>query len=396
VHLARSPAARPRRPHASKLRIGYLSADFRAHAVASLSVELFEKHDRERFEVFGYSLGPNDASPMRRRLVDAFDQFVDIHDRSYTDGAKQIAADSIDILVDLTGYTKHARTQILALRPATIQVNYLGYPGTMAAPFVDYVVVDDFVVPPDQQPFFTEKLVYLPGCYQVNSRREVSPQTPSRASCGLPENAFVFGAFNSSHKISPSVFEVWMEFLKSIPGSVLWLVEKNCLAPANLRRHAEDCGVSPERLIFAPRIASSEHLARHRLIDLFLDTFPYNGHTTTSDALWAGCPVVTIAGATFASRVAGSLLRAVDLPELVTHTLDEYRGLALRLAQDRARLADLRARLEVRRASAALFDSTAFTRNLEAAFTTMYEIHSAGDPPRAFAVGPVSPSSSTR
>jgi predicted O-linked N-acetylglucosamine transferase (SPINDLY family) len=387
VQLGRSPCVRPQKPATSKIRIGYLSADFRAHAVACLSVELFENHNRGRFEVFGYSIGPDDGSPMRRRLVDVFDKFVDIRDRSYADGARQIADDAVDILVDLTGYTKHARTQILALRPAPVQVNFLGYPGTMAAPFIDYVIVDDFVVPPDQQPFFTERLVHLPGCYQVNSRREVSPQVPSRTSCGLPEHAFVFGAFNSSHKIAPAVFDVWMELLKTIPGSVLWLLEKNRFAPGNLRRQAQDRGVSRERLIFAPRIPSSEHLARHRLVDLFLDTYPYNGHTTTSDALWAGCPVLTVAGATFASRVAGSLLHAVGLPELVTNTLDEYRDLALRLAQDRARLADLRARLEANRATAALFDATAFTRNLEAAFATMHDIRAAREQPRGFAVG---------
>lgn len=369
-----------------KIRIGYLSADFRAHAVACLSVELFENHDRGSFEIFGYSCGPDDGSPMRRRLVNAFDRVVDLQDRSYADGARQIAEDGVDILVDLTGYTKHARTQILALRPAPVQVNYLGYPGTMGAPFIDYVMVDEFVVPGDHQPFFTERLVHLPGCYQINSRREISPQPPSRTACGLPENAFVFGAFNSSHKIAPAVFEVWMELLKNVPGSVLWLVEKNCFAPGHLRRHAQDCGVSPERLIFAPRISAPEHLARHRLVDLCLDTFPYNGHTTTSDALWAGCPVVALAGATFASRVAGSLLLAVGLAELVTNSLDEYRDLAVGLAHNPARLADLRSRLDANRGTSPLFDVAAFTRNVESAYMTMHKIRIAQESPRAFAV----------
>jgi predicted O-linked N-acetylglucosamine transferase (SPINDLY family) len=381
-----SPCAhRPGRA-ASKIRIGYLSADFRAHAVASLCVELFENHDRDRFEVFGYSYGPDDASPMRRRLVNAFDHFVDIQDRSYPEAARYIAADEIDVLVDLTGYTKHARTQILALRPAPIQVAYLGYPGTMAAPFIDYVLVDEFVVPHDQQQFFTERLVHLPGCYQVNSRRVISRQTPSRTACGLPEDALVFGAFNSSHKITPAVFDVWMDLLRDVPGSVLWLVEKNRFAPENLRRHAQSRGVSGELLVFAPRIASPEHLARHRQIDLFLDTFPYNGHTTTSDALWSSCPVLSIVGATFASRVAGSLLHAVGLSELVTTNLDDYRNMALLLAHNRARLADLRSRLNANLATSPLFEAAAFTRNVETAYTAMHDIHVAHERPRAFTV----------
>jgi predicted O-linked N-acetylglucosamine transferase (SPINDLY family) len=371
----------------SRVNIGYLSADFYGHATAWLIAELLEKHDRRQFSVFGYSIGPDDQSPTRRRLVNALDRFVDVRDASFLEAADRIAADDVDILVDLKGYTKDARTQILALRPAPIQVNYLGYPGTMGAPFMDYILVDDFIVPPDQQPFFSEKLVHLPGCYQVNdSRREISSRTPSRAECGLPEEGFVFCCFNNSYKITPEIFGVWMELLKQVPGSVLWLYEGNPSAPANLRREAEARGVASGRLVFAPRWALPDHLARHRLADLFLDTFPVNAHTTASDALWASCPVLTLAGETFVSRVAGSLLRTVGLDELVTRSLDAYQAMALRLARDAERLARLRARLEANRKTSRLFDAGRFARSIEDAYLTMWEIHASGQPPRAFCV----------
>ena len=326
---------------------------------------------------------------MRTRLVKAFDRFVDVKNCSILDTAQQIAADEVDILVDLKGYTMDTRTEILARRPAPIQVNYLGYPGTMGVSFIDYILVDDFIVPADQQPFYTEKLVHLPGCYQVNdSQREIAEQTPSRAACGLPDKGFVFCSFNNSYKITPAMFDVWMRLLKAVPGSVLWLLEGNRFVPDNLRREAQRRGVAAERLVFAPRMALAEHLARHRLADLFLDTLPYNSHTTASDALWAGCPVLTLAGETFASRVAGSLLRTVGLPELITHSFDEYYALALHLAEDVASLARLRTRLEANRAISSLFDAGQFARNLEKAYETMWEIHKSGDRPRAFAVRP--------
>jgi predicted O-linked N-acetylglucosamine transferase (SPINDLY family) len=379
--LARPRGARP------KITLGYLSADFFAHATAFLVAELLEKHDRERFQVFGYSFGPDDGSPMRRRLQIAFDRFVDLKDASFTASAERIAADEVDILVDLKGYTRDARPQILALRPAPVQVNYLAYPGTMGVPFMDYLLADEFVIPPDQQPFFTEKVVYLPGCYQVNdSRREIAPHTPSRADCGLPQEGFVFCGFNNSYKITPEMFSVWMELLKAVPGSVLWLLESNRFAPANLRREAEARQVAAERLVFAPRMPLPEHLARHRLADLFLDTFPVNAHTTASDALWAGCPVLTVAGQTFVSRVAGSLLRTVGLPELVANSFDEYHAMALRLARDGELLAGLRARLEANRMTSRLFDAGRFARNIEEAYRMMWEIRASGRPPRGFTV----------
>jgi predicted O-linked N-acetylglucosamine transferase (SPINDLY family) len=374
------PGCNPERIRASdrqsKITIGYLSADFHAHATAWLIAELIEKHDRDRFAVFGYSYGPDDRSPTRQRLVKAFDRFLDVKDTSFVEAAERITADEVDILVDLKGYTQAARTQLLSLRPAPIQVNYLGYPGTMGTSFVDYILVDDFVVPPDQQPFYTEKLVHLPGCYQVNdSQREISPYTPSRAQCGLPEDGFVFCCFNNSYKITPEMFDVWMGLLKAIPRSVLWLFAGNRFAPANLCREAQMRGVAAERLVFAADKPLPEHLARHRLADLFLDTLPYNAHTTASDALWAGCPVLTLAGATFASRVAGSLLRTMGLPELVTTSLADYQAMALRLARSADLLAHLRARLEANRKSSPLFDAGQFARNLEEAYTAMWDVY---------------------
>ena len=383
----RNAPKRDRTSDSTRITVGYLSADFRSHATAWLAAELFEKHDRGRFAIFGYSYGPDDGSPMRRRLVKAFDRFVDVKDASFVEAAERIAADKVDILVDLKGYTQDARTQILALRPAPIQVNYLGYPGTMGAEFMDYILVDDFIVPPDQQPFFTEKLVHLPGCYQVNdSQREISPRIPSRSECGLPEEGFVFCCFNNSYKITPDVFGVWMELLKAVPGSVLWLLEGNHFVAANLYREASIRGVAAERLVFAPPKPLPEHLARHRLADLFLDTITSNAHTTASDALWAGLPVLTLAGRTFASRVAGSLLRTVGLPGLITTSLEDYQAMALRLARDPKQLARLRARLEANRKTCGLFDGEHFARGLQKAYAAMWEIHASGAQPRAFAV----------
>jgi predicted O-linked N-acetylglucosamine transferase (SPINDLY family) len=259
----------------------------------------------------------------------------------------------------------------------------------MGMPSMDYILVDDFIVPPDQQAFFTERLVHLRGCYQINdSLREIAAVSPLRRECGLPETGFVFCCFNSNYKITPDIFDIWMNLLKNVPGSVLWLLEGNRLAPINLRREAAARGVSPDRLIFAPHLPLAEHLARQQLADLFLDCYPVNAHTTASDALWAGCPLLTLAGETFVSRVAGSLLRAVGLPELITTSLSEYEALGLRLAQDVEMLGKLRRRLAIGRRTSDLFNAGRFARNLELAYTTMWELHSAGEQPRAFAVNP--------
>jgi predicted O-linked N-acetylglucosamine transferase (SPINDLY family) len=379
---------RPAAPRSGgRIRLGYLSADLRTHPVAFLIAGLIERHDRRRFEVLGYSCGPDDGSAIRARLTGAFDHFVDLRAASHRQAAELIHAAAVDILVDLTGYTELGRTAILAHRPAPIQVNYLGYPGTTGADFIDYIIVDGFVVPAVQQPFFSERLVHLPDCYQCNDdQRAISENTPSRAECGLPEQGFVFCCFNNVYKITPEFFDIWMRLLAAVPGSVLWLLDDNPWAKANLAREAAARGIGPDRLVFAPRMPLPDHLARHRLADLFLDTLPYNAHTTASDALWAGLPLLTCAGGSFAGRVAGSLLQAIGLPELVTDSLEEYEALARRLARDGERLAALRASLARNKSTHPLFDTGRFAGTIETAYRQMHETWQAGRPPSAFAV----------
>jgi protein O-GlcNAc transferase len=372
-----------------RIRLGYLSGDFHQHATAQLMAELFELHNRDRFELFAYSYGPDDHSPMRARLDRAFDRFVDIGALSHRDAAQRIHADGIDILVDLKGYTYHARPAISAYRPAPVQVSYLGYPATMGGDFIDYIIVDGIVVPESEQPFFSEKLVHLPGCYQVNDRRrEVASASTSRADCGLPESGrgLVFCSFNNSYKISPAFFDIWMRLLRAVPGSVLWLLEANELVKANLCSEAEKRGVEAERLIFAPRVGPAEHLGRHRHADLFLDTLPCNAHTTASDALWAGLPVLTCCGDTFAGRVAASLLAAVGLRELIAPSLEEYERTALALARDPLRLIALRQKLADNRDASSLFDPVKLTGNIEAAYARMWQTWLSGKKPEPFAI----------
>jgi protein O-GlcNAc transferase len=371
----------------ARIRLGYLSGDFHQHATAQLMAELFELHNRDRFEVFAYSYGPDDHSPMRARLDRAFDRFIDIGALSHRDAAQRINADKIDILIDLKGYTHHARPAISAYRPAPVQVSYLGYPATMGADFIDYVIVDPIVVPNSQQPFFSERLVHLPGSYQVNDRRrEVASARTSRQDWGLPKGGLVFCSFNNSYKISPAFFDIWMRLLGSVPGSVLWLLEVNELVKGNLRLEAEKRGAEAGRLIFAPRIASAEHLERHRHADLFLDTLPCNAHTTASDALWAGLPVLTCCGDTFAGRVADSLLAAIGLPELITESLEDYERTALNLARDPQRLIALRQKLADNRGTGALFDPVKLTGNIEAAYARMWQTWLSGQKPAAFSI----------
>lgn len=375
------------RTRRSRLRIGYLSADFRQHPVAWLIPELFELHDRSAVEVFAYSYGRDDGSEIRKRLAHACDQFVDIRATSHVDAARRIYEDGVDVLVDLTGHTKDARTEIAALRPAPIQVNWLGYPGTMGADCIDYIIADAFIIPPAHEAFYSEKVVRLPDCYQINDRkRAIAEHAPTRLECGLPRNGFVFCGFNNTNKIAPAVFDVWMRVLREIPDSVLWLLEANVETAANLRREAQARGVSPERLVFAPRVSQDKHLARCRIADLFLDTLPYNGHVTVSDALWAGLPVLTCAGETFASRVAGSLLTAIGLPEMITYSLADYETRALRLARNVSELAGLRKRLKKNRLTTPLFDSERFTRHIECAYQMMWERYLNGEAPRQFDV----------
>jgi predicted O-linked N-acetylglucosamine transferase (SPINDLY family) len=390
---ARSPwSHRPSKPGAGarRLTIGYLSADFHRHATAYLAAELFELHNRDRFQVFGYSLGPDDGSPMRQRIETAFDRFVDVKDMSFQQAAAQIHADGVDILVDLKGYTQNARPEILAMRPAPVQVNYLGYPGTMGASFMDYFVGDPFSTPLAHADHFSEAIVQLPDCYQINDRkRRIADVTPSRESCGLPATGTVFCCFNHLYKITPEVFGTWMAVLTAVPESVLWLLAGDADAMDNLRAGARRLGVDPRRLVFGEKRPLDEHLARIGLADLFLDTFPCNAHTTASDALWAGVPLLTYSGETFASRVAGSLLGAVGLEELICDSLDGYRDLAIDLGNDQLALAAIRDRLTRARDSAPLFDSGRFCRHLEAAYLAMWERFEADEPPAAICVEPL-------
>jgi protein O-GlcNAc transferase len=372
------------------IRIAYLSADFHDHATAYLVADLFELHDRSRFDVLGISFGGDDGSEMRRRLVKAFDRFHDVRSNSDREAAQLLRDLNVDIAIDLKGHTQDARPEILSYRPAPIAVNYLGYPGTMGADFIDYIVADAIVAPFEQQPFYAEKIVHLPDCYQPNSaKRRTASRTPMRAEAGLPEDAFVFCCFNNNYKITAPVFDAWMRLLKNVPGSVLWLLRDNAGAERNLRREAEARGIDAGRLIFAGRLTLEEHLLRQRLADLFLDTLPINAHTTASDALWAGLPVVTCRGDSFVARVAASVLHAAGLPELVTHSLPEYEAFALKLATDPALMQSIRRRLEQNRPNCALFDMERFRRHIESAYATMWEICRRGDGPRSFRVAPI-------
>jgi len=358
-----------------KIRIAYLSADFHSHATSYLMIDLFEKHDRENFEVFGLSFGPDDDSNYRHRLARAFDHFYDVRGLDDATIAMQMAEMEVDIAIDLKGFTQDARPGIFAFRPAPIQVNYLGYPGTMGADFIDCIIADPVLIPESQRVFFSEHIVYLPDSYQSNDpNRYIAEITPTRSECGLPEEAFVLCCFNTNIKITPELFSVWMRLLKALPESVLWLLKDNEIAENNLRGEAQARGIDPERLVFAPRIGVDEHLARHCLADIFLDTLPCNAHTSASDALWAGLPVLTCAGNTFAGRVASSLLHAVGLSELVTYSLDEYERLALTLAMDASGLGELRNKLARNRCTAPLFDSSRYRRNIEQAYTQMWEL----------------------
>jgi len=370
-----------------KIRIAYLSADYHDHATTHLMAGLFDHHDHDAFELTAISFGRADDSASRQRLVKAFDHFIDVNHLSDIQVAQLLREREIDIAVDLKGFTQEARCDILAYRPAPIQVNYLGYPGTMAAPYIDYIVADPVVIPPDHQPFYGEKIVWLPHSYQVNDRtRVIAEQTPTRADCGLPDNGFVFCCFNNNYKITPDVFEIWMRLLQAVPGSVLWLYEKHPDATQNLQREAEKRGVSADRLIFARKKSLSHHLARHRLADLFLDTLPYNAHTTASDALWAGLPVLTCRGDTFASRVAASLLMAANMPELITTSLAEYEARALELARDREKLTAIKNKLQGQLLTCPLFDTALFTNHIEAAYKTMWQRYQDGLSPASFSV----------
>ncbi len=364
----------------ARLRIGYLSADFHTHATAFLAAGLFERHDRARFEVFAYSTGPDDGSPMRARLVRAFDRFVELRDAAPAAVAQAIRDDGVDILVDLKGHTQDATPIVLAYRPAPIQVHYLGYPGTIEGGLCDYLLGDAIVTPAAHATDYAEAIVTLPGSYQVNDRERPVGTAPSRTDLGLPAEGIVFACFNQTYKINPGVFDAWTRILRDVQGSVLWLLARRDGEPAtaNLRREAQARGIDPTRLVFARHRPNAEYLGLYRHADLFLDTWPYNAHTTASDALWAGCPVLTVLGESFAGRVAASLLHAVGLPELVTSSVDGFVARACELARDGAERARLREHLAGPGRASPLFDTAATTRALERAYETMAEQHRRG------------------
>jgi predicted O-linked N-acetylglucosamine transferase (SPINDLY family) len=378
---AASAAAFKKAKH-SKIRIGYFSGDFHAHAVAFLTAELFEKHDRSKFEFYGFSTGPDSHDEIRRRIEVAFDKFINVRNWSDAEIVALARELEIDIAVDLKGFTDDARTGIFALSAAPIQINYLGYPGTLGAEYFDYIVADRMLIPDSHRHGYTEKIVYLPNSYQPNDRkRRIADKLFTRAEVGLPSEGIVFCCFNSNYKITPEVFDIWTRILRRVERSVLWLLESSEIAAANLRNEANGRGIDPSRLVFAPRVPLPDHLARYRLADLFLDTMPYNAHTTASDALWAGLPVVTRTGDVFAARVAASLLSAVGLPELITTTAEDYEALAVELAKDPAKLACLKRKLANNRLTTALFDTDLYAQHIEMAYTILYERHRSDLPP---------------
>jgi predicted O-linked N-acetylglucosamine transferase (SPINDLY family) len=368
----------PPRPRQDRVRIGYFSADFRDHAVSILIAEALERHDRSRFEVFGFAFGRESDDEMRRRVRAACGTFVDARDMSDRDLAALARAHEVDIAIDLGGYTEDCRMGIFALRAAPIQVSYLGYLGTSGTPYIDYLIADRTIVPAESHRHYSERIVRLPS-YQANdSKRRIAERTFSRAELGLPPEGIVFCNFCQPYKITPWVFDAWMRILDRVEGSTLLLYDDNVEATANLRKEAERRGIDPLRLVFAGRVPAPEYIARYRVADLFLDTHPYNGGTTASDALWAGLPVLTWQGASFASRVASSLLEAIRLPELVTTNARQYESVAIELARYPTRLRELKHTLAQNRLASPLFDTPRFMRHLEAAFMTMYDRYHAG------------------
>ena len=361
-----------------KIRIGYFSADFRNHAVSVLTVELFELHDRNKFEIYAFSFGTDDKSFIRSRIKHAVDHFLEVSDRSDIEIAKLSRDLKIDIAIDLGGYTADSRTGIFSYRAAPVQASYIGYLGTIGTTYYDYLLADRIIIPEEFQKCYSEKILYLPS-YQVNDRRRtISGRVFTRSELGLPEIGFVFCCFNNNFKILPATFDGWMRILKSVEGSVLFLYAENKWAEKNLKNEAKLRGIHSSRLIFGKRIQTEENLARYRTCDLFLDTTPYNAGATASDALWAGLPVLTLIGQSFPSRVGASLLHAIGLPELITNTQEEYESLAIQLAINPKKLADIKFKLANNRLATPLFNTPLFTKNLEAAYNKMYERYQAG------------------
>jgi predicted O-linked N-acetylglucosamine transferase (SPINDLY family) len=364
-----------------KIRLGYVSGEFRDQATAHLLTGVLEHHDKSRFEVYIVDNGWDDGSDWRNRIVAASDAILSIRDIDNNTAARTVAAAEIDILINLNGFFGEDSTGLFARRPSPLQVNYLGFPGTIGARYMDYIIADHYVIPQVERRFYTEKVVHLPHCYQPNdNKKAIDEHSPTRAELGLPAYGFVFCCFNNTYKVTPETFKIWMRILGEVEGSVLWLLEVKA-ARDNLRREAAAHGIDPSRLIFAPRMKSPGHLARHRLADLFLDSLPYNAHTTASDALWAGLPVLTQTGKTFPGRVAGSLLRAIGLPELITDTPEAYEALAVGLARNPHKLAAIKKKLAENRLTKPLFDTASYTRDLEKAFEAMHSLYRAGRSP---------------
>lgn len=380
--IAAKPASRGR----NRIRVGYVSSNFYSHPSAHLTFGLYEAHNRQDFEVYAYSSGPDDGSVYRKHIEQTCDRFSDIRFESLQLTAQRIEADDIDILVEMNGHAAYSRLQLFAYRPARVRTHYLGYPSTTGASFIDYFISDHIATPSGCEDEFTEKLVYMPNSYQINdSRQPIAARPVVRSEFGLSENAFVYGCFNTLRKIDRTLFSVWMEILRAVPGSVLWLIKEDPQAEINLRQEARSRNVDPDRLVFAEKVNKATHLARHRLADLFLDTYICNGHTTTSDVLWAGVPVLTCPGTTFARRVSASLLNAVDLRELIAQDLKEYESMAIGLARDRELLSRLRNRLDSR-ATSPLFDTSSQVRHLETAYRAMLDTYYSGRAPYSFSV----------
>ena len=359
-----------------KIRLGYYSADFYNHAMSYLLAGLFKQHDKSKFELFAFSFGPEKNDEMSKKIPNYFNDFVKVNFKTDKEIAEISRNLKIDIAIDLLCFTTNNRMGIFSERCAPIQINYLGYPGTSGANFIDYIIADKILIPKESQKYYSEKIIYLPNTYQArDSSLKISNKIFKREELGLPKNAFVFCCFNQNNKITPNIFDIWMKILKTVDKSVLWLLEDNSIAVKNLKKEAKKRKIDPERIIFAKRMPMADHFARHKCADLFIDTFPYGAHTTCSDSLWAGLPIVTLMGKSFASRVGSSLLNAINLGELITTTEKEYEKLIMELANNSYRLKEIRNKLHKNRFTKPLFDTKLYTKNIELAYTKIYEKH---------------------
>ena len=381
--------SRPGKASSEKIRLGYYSADFYNHATSYLMAELFERHNQLEFVLIGFSFGPQASDTMSKRVAEAFTEFIDVRSKTDLEIAQLSRSLEIDIAIDLKGFTQGQRVGVFSYRAAPVQVNYLGYPGTMGADYIDYLIADERLIPPNQRGYYSEKIVYLPESYQVNDRkRSISDRQFIRQDVGLPTAGFVYCCFNNSYKLTPSMLDRWCRILKAVDGSVLWLLQDNGTAANNLRIEAANRGLNPDRLVFAPRMDLADHLTRHRLADLFLDTLPCNAHTTASDALWSGLPFLTLPGETFAGRVASSLLTAIGLTELIAKSPQHYESIAIQLGHDPIALSALKSKLNANRLRAPLFDTERYTEKLEDAFREMHRRSISNQPPADLIIPP--------